>query len=471
MSPLALSLRFLQAQPDARLVELARQGHDPAFEALVRRYRAELLSYCRRLQPRSGNAEDALQQTLLQAWRALNDGLEVRDVRPWLYRIAHNVSLNSLRVTVATAHEVVDAPATVDFDQLVEQRSQARAAFAGMASLPPLQRQVFVSTTLDGASHEEVATALGLSGGAVRGLVYRARAIVRAAAAAITPSPVLSWAMRRAENGSGGSLGLAEAIAGGGGAGVAAAVAKGGAVLTLAVAGAGGVVLSQPAEQHGRAGRQIERPASERRTPPGSFARTAGLTAQPAHAATGEQSRDRIRQLGADQPSAGKRDGGRSNGHQQGSGELRTGGHDRASRGGSDGGSSGGSGSGSSGGSDRGSSGGSGSGSSGSSGSGSSGSSGGGGSDGTSMLTTSGSDGGTGGGGPGPSSAGPLTVTASTSDGGSGPDGGTSGGSGGGSSSGLDGGTSGSSDGATVGSSGSSGTSSTDGVSSSVLSK
>ena len=42
-----MSLRFLQAQPDARLVELARQGHEPAFEALVRRYRKELLAYCR----------------------------------------------------------------------------------------------------------------------------------------------------------------------------------------------------------------------------------------------------------------------------------------------------------------------------------------------------------------------------------------------------------------------------------------
>src|SRR5947209_13288378 len=70
MSPLALSLRFLQAQPDSRLVALARDGHEPAFEALVRRYRSELLSYCRRMQPQTASAEDALQQTFLQALRA-----------------------------------------------------------------------------------------------------------------------------------------------------------------------------------------------------------------------------------------------------------------------------------------------------------------------------------------------------------------------------------------------------------------
>jgi RNA polymerase sigma factor (sigma-70 family) len=244
MSPLALSLRFLQAQPDSRLVELARQGHEPAFEALVRRYRKALLAYCRRLQPQSGNAEDALQQTLLHVWRALNNGVEVRDVKPWLYRIAHNVSLNNLRVTMAVPHEILDTPGDQDLDQLVEQRRRARAALACMASLPALQRQVFMSTVLDGASHDDVATALGLSNGAVRGLIYRARAIVRAAAAAITPGPVMSWAIQRAESGSGSAPAVAEAIAGGGGAGVAAAIAKGGAVLTLAVAGAGGVVLS-----------------------------------------------------------------------------------------------------------------------------------------------------------------------------------------------------------------------------------
>src|SRR5438309_10604903 len=106
MSPLALSLAFLQAQPDGRLIALAREGHEPAFEALVRRYRRELLAYCRKLQPQAGNAEDALQQTLLQAWRALTAGAEVRAVRPWFYRIAHNVVITNLRAVGPAAHEI-----------------------------------------------------------------------------------------------------------------------------------------------------------------------------------------------------------------------------------------------------------------------------------------------------------------------------------------------------------------------------
>src|SRR5437588_6516311 len=288
MSPLALSLKFLQAQPDGRLLALAREGHEPAFEALVRRYRKELLSYCRRLQPRSGSAEDALQQTLLQAWRALAAGAEVRDVRPWLYRIAHNVTLNDLRVVVAVPHEIAEAAGGQEVHQLGEQRLQARAALAGMASLPTLQRQVFVSTTLDGASHEEVAIALGHSSGAVRGLIYRARATLRGAAAALTPSPALDWVIRRAEVRAGGSSSLLEAVAGGGSAGVAGLVMKGGAVLTLAGAVAsGGVVLSDSHGRHRHATAPLIRPSDPRRDAPGSAPRESGLASLTSYGAVG----------------------------------------------------------------------------------------------------------------------------------------------------------------------------------------
>ena len=77
MSPL-VSVRFLQTQTDARLVALARAGHERAFEALVQRYRKPLLAYCRRLLLPEARAEDALQQALLQAWLAIQKETEVR---------------------------------------------------------------------------------------------------------------------------------------------------------------------------------------------------------------------------------------------------------------------------------------------------------------------------------------------------------------------------------------------------------
>ena len=82
---------LLRTQSDERLVELARAGHERAFEAIVERYRAPLLRASRRYLPEA-RAEDALQQAFISAWGALGRGDEIRDLRAWLYRIVHNTA-------------------------------------------------------------------------------------------------------------------------------------------------------------------------------------------------------------------------------------------------------------------------------------------------------------------------------------------------------------------------------------------
>jgi RNA polymerase sigma factor (sigma-70 family) len=267
MSPLNLSLRFLQSQPDERLVAMARDGHERAFEALVRRYRTALLAYCRRLAPRGTSPEDILQQALFQAWKALSGGSEVRDPRAWLYRIVHNVGISTLRAAGELPEGFFPVAGEVAVDQQVEQKLAAREALAGLAALPELQRQVMVSTALDGASHEEIASALGISSGSVRGLIYRARASLRAAAAAVIPAPMIDWALRQPYKGGrsaaiyeavagGGTAGIAGAgssgLIGGGSAGLSALVLKGGALLAAgAIAGATAIVVDHQAHHPG----------------------------------------------------------------------------------------------------------------------------------------------------------------------------------------------------------------------------
>lgn len=233
MSPLAFSLRFLQAQPDAKLVDLARAGHEPAFEALVRRYRRQLLGYCRRMG--HANAEDALQQTFLQAWLALSAGLEVRDARPWLYRIAHNVIVSNARHQGELGVQLYEGLGVRAADDEAEQRMVARDALAGLAALPGLQRAVMLGTAVDGLSQAEIARELGLTSGAVRGLIYRARSTLRAAAAAVIPSPLVEWAARHGTTPRTGSTGVYEALASGGGsAGVGGLLIKSGAIAATA---------------------------------------------------------------------------------------------------------------------------------------------------------------------------------------------------------------------------------------------
>jgi DNA-directed RNA polymerase specialized sigma24 family protein len=77
-------------------VDLVRAGYEPAFEAIVHRYRGRLLRYCGRLLA-DGRAADAAQQAFVNAYDAMRTSTARLELRPWLYRIAHNTSLNALR--------------------------------------------------------------------------------------------------------------------------------------------------------------------------------------------------------------------------------------------------------------------------------------------------------------------------------------------------------------------------------------
>ena len=95
MTPIPTSA-LLVTQSDERLLALARSGHERAFEAIIKRYRTPLRRYIRRLLPEEA-AEDALQQASINAWTSLSGGARINDLRPWLYRVAHNASIDVLR--------------------------------------------------------------------------------------------------------------------------------------------------------------------------------------------------------------------------------------------------------------------------------------------------------------------------------------------------------------------------------------
>jgi RNA polymerase sigma factor (sigma-70 family) len=247
MSP-RISISLLAAQPDQRLLALARDGNERAFEALVHRYRRPLLRYCRRMKLSETRAEDVLQQAFLQAWLALSRGAEVRELRAWLYRIVHNVAVNAMRGT-AESHgeltEAVQARAALAGESNLERRIAVREALGEVAELPQMQRAAIFLTAVDGQTHDEVAHALGISHGALRGLLYRARATLRSAAAALTPSPLLAWA----SGGSGAAAPTTERLAeltAGGGAGLVGVMLKGTvvAVTAGALATGAGVVAN-----------------------------------------------------------------------------------------------------------------------------------------------------------------------------------------------------------------------------------
>jgi RNA polymerase sigma factor (sigma-70 family) len=236
MSP-RISISLLGAQSDQRLLALVSEGHERAFEALVQRYRRPLLRYCGRMGLSDARGEDVLQQTFLQAWLALARGAEVRELRPWLYRIVHNAAVNAMRGP-AELHgeltEAVQARAALAGESNLERTIAVHEALGEVAELPRMQRQAIFLTAVDGQSHDEVASALGISHGALRGLLYRARATLRSAAAALTPPPLLEWAARGGGASGAAAERLAELTAGGGAAGFAGVLLKGAVVAVTA---------------------------------------------------------------------------------------------------------------------------------------------------------------------------------------------------------------------------------------------
>jgi RNA polymerase sigma factor (sigma-70 family) len=251
MSP-GISTRLLATQSDERLVALARQGHERAFEALVLRYRRPLLGYCRRLSLPEARVEDVLQQALLKTWIALRGDAEVRDIKAWLYRVVHNTAINSVR-DAARERERLSDPALrrgSNGQGDLERGLQLREALGEVAALPELQREVIVRTAVGGHSHERVASDLGITDGAVRGLLYRARSTLRTAVTALTPPPLLSWLAGGAER-SGPAPEALGGLAGGGAAGLGGLLVKGGAVaLTAGTLITGAVVHIQGSTRH-----------------------------------------------------------------------------------------------------------------------------------------------------------------------------------------------------------------------------
>src|SRR4051812_45466768 len=162
---------ILRSQTDERLVDLVRAGSEPAFEAIVARYRKPLLRYCARILTEE-RAEDAVQQTFVRAYGAMRkNGAELK-LRPWLYRIAHNTALNALRDRGLRHEQLSDQLDGVERpDQALERTQGLEAVVSAVQDLPERQRDAIVLRELEGRSYDEIADELGVTGGAVRQLL------------------------------------------------------------------------------------------------------------------------------------------------------------------------------------------------------------------------------------------------------------------------------------------------------------
>jgi RNA polymerase sigma factor (sigma-70 family) len=169
---------LLRLQGDERLVFLLRNGDDHAFEAIVDRYQARLLGFCRQMLGSTEDAEDVLQEVFVNAHRAmLADNRDI-NLRPWLYRIARNRCLNHLRKPVAEGQETMDTHPIVEAantHERVQNREEFRQLLCDVGKLPETQRSALLLREMDAMSYEEIAQAMETTVPSIKSLLVRAR--------------------------------------------------------------------------------------------------------------------------------------------------------------------------------------------------------------------------------------------------------------------------------------------------------
>src|SRR5512146_493219 len=226
----------LRTQPDRRLVTLVREGYETAFEEIVRRYGSPLSRYAASIV--GGRSEDVTQDAFSKALLALRrDDAEI-ELRPWLFRIVRNTALNDLRDSPPSPEVLAEAMAGgANPAEEMERREELADLIRRLRALPEPQRAAIVMRELEGRGHEEIAAALGLTGGGARQAIYRARRALRDGAGMLIPLPLLQALL------AGGGTGVAE-TAGMGAAGIGGATGAGIALkataATVLVAGAVG---------------------------------------------------------------------------------------------------------------------------------------------------------------------------------------------------------------------------------------
>jgi RNA polymerase sigma-70 factor, ECF subfamily len=177
--PGALTVDEFSLAAEVALVKAAQWGDRAAQDELLARHERRVLAVCRGILGHVEDAEDAAQETLYRALRALSHFRSEASFRTWLLRIAVNVSLSwkrSRRPTEAWDPEHLDVPAdAASPEEIVLLRLQLSEALGG---LPPHRRAILLRRELEGWDVEEIGKAMGWNTKRVYNELYQARRAV-----------------------------------------------------------------------------------------------------------------------------------------------------------------------------------------------------------------------------------------------------------------------------------------------------
>jgi RNA polymerase sigma-70 factor (ECF subfamily) len=170
----------LDTLDDHALVRSFQAGRAEAFDAIVVRHRRQVYLLCHRFVHNHEDASDLAQDVFVRAFKGLQKFKGDASLATWLYRIGVNVCLNRVAVKKpitapieAAERAEVRAPTTDPLRELLHGERVA-ALQAAIEKLPPKQRATLMLRVYQECSHEEIATALGSTVGAVKANFFHA---------------------------------------------------------------------------------------------------------------------------------------------------------------------------------------------------------------------------------------------------------------------------------------------------------
>jgi RNA polymerase sigma factor (sigma-70 family) len=165
---------------DDRLARRATKGDRHAFEAIYERYHRDLYRFCLALVGNPQDAQDALQNTMVKVLRALPGEKRHIQLKPWLYRIARNEAVETVRKRRDSAEIEPDQTAsTEDVVETAATRERLRRLIVDLEELPERQRAALVMRELAGLGFAQIGEAFETSAAVARQTVYEARLSLR----------------------------------------------------------------------------------------------------------------------------------------------------------------------------------------------------------------------------------------------------------------------------------------------------
>ena len=164
---------------EQRFVVAARRGNTEAFAGLVRLHQRRAYAVARAIVLSHEDAEDAVQEGFMHAYRALDRFVVGQSFGAWLHRIVANAALDlTRRRRVRDADELPETVAS-PFRDPAEDKDRREWLDAALAKLTERQRAVIVLHDVEGFKHGEIGTMLGIPEGTSRSDLHHARAALR----------------------------------------------------------------------------------------------------------------------------------------------------------------------------------------------------------------------------------------------------------------------------------------------------